>query len=438
MEAELYCVAWELHNAGFSVVPSGGGEKHKSPLVDWKEYQHRQPSDTELHTWQDQLRPQLWGIVTGDVVVFDTDQAVTAALFEAAGLTPHVRTPRKGGHYYFRSPGHHVKTVAGILPGLDVRGDGGFVNVAGHNHAGEYQILKMPSPDNLYDWSQVPPAVLEALNAPQKAVSKGETPAIPEGQRNATLTSFAGSMRRRGMTEDAIAAALLETNAGQCAPPLPEDEVRGIAASVARYPPDNGNVTISNNVTTGGGVGYIERDTSDSRTNRDKNVTDSVTPGVTPFEGLSDRVLAWVKATSGWWAADELDRDLGISGKDKENRRQILHRFKEQGIVEQHPKVNKHWRYVNKAVTRIDFKSASSARALAVRWPMGIEKKVNLFPGNLAVVAGAQEAGKTALLLNFIKMNMERFPIYYLCSENMGGAELRMRLELFTDVRPEE
>jgi hypothetical protein len=44
-------------------------------------------------------------------------------------------------------------------------------------------------------------------------------------------------MRRRGFSEEAIAAALLVENEARCEPPLDEEEVRGIAASVARYAP---------------------------------------------------------------------------------------------------------------------------------------------------------------------------------------------------------
>jgi hypothetical protein len=66
----------------------------------------------------------------------------------------------------------------------------------------------------------------------------GEAPALREGSRNAALTSLAGSMRRRGMSEEAMAAALLEENRLRCRPPLPEDEVRQVARSVARYEPD--------------------------------------------------------------------------------------------------------------------------------------------------------------------------------------------------------
>src|SRR5882724_3125097 len=61
--------------------------------------------------------------------------------------------------------------------------------------------------------------------------------AISEGHRNTTLASFAGTMRRRGMSKPAIEAALLEENVQRCTPPLPEAEVRGISMSIARYAP---------------------------------------------------------------------------------------------------------------------------------------------------------------------------------------------------------
>jgi hypothetical protein len=62
---------------------------------------------------------------------------------------------------------------------------------------------------------------------------------ILKGERNKTLTSLAGSMRRRGMSENAILAALSEENRRRCSPPIEDDEVKQIAASVAKYTPSN-------------------------------------------------------------------------------------------------------------------------------------------------------------------------------------------------------
>lgn len=52
--------------------------------------------------------------------------------------------------------------------------------------------------------------------------------------RNNTLTSLAGSMRRHGTDEETIKLALIEHNKS-FPKPLDEDEVKGIAASVAKY-----------------------------------------------------------------------------------------------------------------------------------------------------------------------------------------------------------
>ncbi len=60
---------------------------------------------------------------------------------------------------------------------------------------------------------------------------------IPSGQRNRELTSLAGTMRRRGMGEQEIFAALEVTNRLRCTPPLKVEEVRRTVHSVAQYAP---------------------------------------------------------------------------------------------------------------------------------------------------------------------------------------------------------
>jgi hypothetical protein len=66
---------------------------------------------------------------------------------------------------------------------------------------------------------------------------------IPTGQRNRTLASLAGSMRRRSMRAEEILAALLVVNQHRCDPPLSEDEVAKIAQSIGSYPPASGEFT---------------------------------------------------------------------------------------------------------------------------------------------------------------------------------------------------
>jgi hypothetical protein len=65
----------------------------------------------------------------------------------------------------------------------------------------------------------------------------GPIPDAITHHRNNTLTSLGGTMRHRGMSEEAIYAALAVVNAERCVPPLDDDEVGRIARSAARYEP---------------------------------------------------------------------------------------------------------------------------------------------------------------------------------------------------------
>ncbi len=453
---DIYPVVWKLHTLGYSLIPSGGGDTGKAPRVPWARYQDQQPTDTELHTWQDSLRPKLWGIVTGKVVVFDCDTAEAAKLFEAAGLKPHVRTPRGGSHFYFASPGFPVKTVAGLLPGVDSRGNGGFVNVVGSNGPGAYVLEIMPTPDNLYAWDQLPLAAAEALKAKPKATAEAAEPVgglIPETRRNHTLLSLAGTMRKRGMTQAAIEAALLETNRQQCRPPLTEDEVRKVAASGSRYTPDAtafccGNVALPG-VEQAWDQWLYTRDNNSPPdasfdTERNKSATESAKKAAsseksaTKAPPLIKRVSEWTRDQKGWFSYVDMDRELGIrSDSEKSNRRLIMSRLRVAGEIEQHPKDSRLFRHVDTAVRPIDFKRAGSRTPLDLRWPFGIERMFKCYPGNVIVIAGAPDAGKTAFLLNFVYKNMRDFAIFYQSSE-MGETELASRLELFDGTGLEE
>ncbi|NCZ52815.1 MAG: hypothetical protein EBY81_02800 [Verrucomicrobia bacterium] len=84
--------------------------------------------------------------------------------------------------------------------------------------------------------------------------------------RNNALASLAGSMRRRGMTQPEIEAALLATNASRVDPPLDDDDVRRIAKSVSRY-------EVADEV-----LKMVERGQSDPVYGGDAGTNDTLTP----------------------------------------------------------------------------------------------------------------------------------------------------------------
>ncbi|MFC1918032.1 bifunctional DNA primase/polymerase, partial [Chloroflexota bacterium] len=223
--------ALKLAQLGYSIIPSGGGEKHKAPLVDWKDYQTTRADEAQLKVWENELHPTLWGIITnGNIAVIDADTPETRAQLQAEIGDPHVSTPRGGAHWYIETTGHPLKTAARVLPGIDVRGVGGFVNIAG----GKYQIIRIPVPEDIIPWYTLPKWILAEVNGSKPKAEIPPGTAVPVGQRNDTLARIAGAMRRQGAGQAAIEAALFNV---VCEVTLPEVEIRAIAASVGRYPP---------------------------------------------------------------------------------------------------------------------------------------------------------------------------------------------------------
>jgi hypothetical protein len=184
-----------------------------------------------------------WIFDVDDPNLFDRFEQETGHSFEFDTLI--VKSSGAKRHYYFK---HNSRSEAmGNFSADDkdgeifsVRGHNAYVVSAGsiHPKTGQpYEVITEPTfgeiptaPDWLTDW-------LLTYSKPSDATKKEKIPeTIPLHSRNKTLTSLAGSMRRRNASESAILAALRETNQ-QCEAPLPEAELAGIAQSIAKYPP---------------------------------------------------------------------------------------------------------------------------------------------------------------------------------------------------------
>jgi len=182
-----------------------------------------------------------YGIIMGKGIgVLDEDIPHAAVELEREyGPLPDtlaVRTSR-GSHRYFLGD---FLTKTGFRTGLDTKGINlnGTVSLAvgpGSLHASgkRYEWVNWGTPIAASsEW-------LVKLLRNGKDGSRSPAPPvegeIPEGKRNSTLLSLAGTMQRRGMAPGAIEAALLEENQCKCRPPLGKREVQAIARGVLRY-----------------------------------------------------------------------------------------------------------------------------------------------------------------------------------------------------------
>lgn len=156
-------------------------------------------------------------------------------------ITPTSRTGGKGEHYLLKHPenGCHIENdldFAGFA-GIDLKSDGGLIVAPPSRHiSGDdyYWKLNLDTP-----LAPTPNWLLELIkkeSTPErKAATVGKV--IPNGRRVKTLISLAGTMRKRGMEEPAILAALEAMNQTQCETPLPDSKIRDIAKSYGKYPP---------------------------------------------------------------------------------------------------------------------------------------------------------------------------------------------------------
>jgi hypothetical protein len=248
--------AWnDLYRRGFSLLPSD--PQTKRALVPWKEYQTERASIPTIQQWGREWPDCNPGIITGRVSgigVLDSDGTNGQRSIIALGVlpeTPRVATAR-GHHYYFAYPDislqQRVITKAGIAPGLDMRGDGGYVVGPGGLHSTGVIYSWEVSPDDmpfalLPDWlasiviTDTPDPLLTArpLYVPvpeQQGVDRGRKYAlaalagevrkvadVPDGQKHDQLLrsacALAGFTAAGLLSEQEIEAALFDAIANR-------------------------------------------------------------------------------------------------------------------------------------------------------------------------------------------------------------------------------
>jgi len=179
--------------------------------------------------------------IDGEGNAWLTNEPAKLAEFDSA---PVSLTPHGGRHHFFRQPAGRAwrNTVGKIAEHVDTRARGGYVLVAPSVVEGtpyrwqEEHELSVP-PHKLPE----PPAwLVDLLDASSITITRTIAGAniIPQRQRNDTLARLAGALRRIGLSQAEIFAALRQVNADRCAPPLEQREVERVAASIARYEPN--------------------------------------------------------------------------------------------------------------------------------------------------------------------------------------------------------
>lgn len=205
-----------------------------------------------IHGWWTRWPDANVGVATGGgLVVLDLDPrhggddgfTDLRARLGALPDTVEAITGSRGRHIYLRVPeGVEIRNSAGVLaPGVDVRGEGGYVVAAPSTHSsGGTYGWELSSRPGEVEVATLPPAWLAAMvlkPSEPRVLPGADGQAIGEGGRNETLFRRACSMRAAGFDAAAILAAITAENATRCSPPLDAAEVRGIVERAAKYQP---------------------------------------------------------------------------------------------------------------------------------------------------------------------------------------------------------
>jgi len=156
---------------------------------------------------------------------------------------------------------------------------------------------------------------------------------------------------------------------------------------------------------------------------------------------LTEKTREWILVSTGSFTVREICHVLGFIRKEDAKERNVIrqevHRLKKGGIIESFGERNDVYRLLVKELEPMDFKNAPTS-PLDITWPLMEEEPMfDIYSGNLAIIAGNFNAGKTAYLLAFTRLNMDKFKINYYSSE-MGSSELRLRLQHFEGITLEE
>jgi len=240
---------------GWSVLPLRHREKR--PLLRWEDLQQARTDAATVAQWFAHWPNANIGIVTGEIsnlIVLDVDPkhggddslSELERRFGALPETVEAQTGGGGRHLYFAHPGSLVPNRVGLMQGIDLRGDGGYIVAPPSLHpSGQlYAWAPKRSPDEIAPaalprWLLFARSVSASPGSGRIGRSLGEWrrlvhEGVPEGERNTTIASLTGHLLWHGVDAQVALELMLAWNRLRCRPPLDDEEVARVVASVTR------------------------------------------------------------------------------------------------------------------------------------------------------------------------------------------------------------
>jgi len=165
--------------------------------------------------------------------------------------------------------------------------------------------------------------------------------------------------------------------------------------------------------------------------NTEPNMETEQGQGEVQKKSITNDFRIWFENCEGSFSLSQIYADLYATTRQERNAiQQDLHRLLEKGKVERLRKQGE-YRKIKCNVEKILMPSVKPI-PLPILFPCNIENYLKTYRGNVIVIGGSPNSGKTAYCLNVAKLNMDRFKVNYISSE-MRGEEIYERLEGFQE-----
>lgn len=150
------------------------------------------------------------------------------------------------------------------------------------------------------------------------------------------------------------------------------------------------------------------------------------------YFNLAQEIREFVLSSNGIFLSSDVTKCLQVSSRrDRQHVSNTLGRLVDEGLIERYGKKNGCFRKIDKDIEIIDWKK-NQGDELDISLPLSLNELVKIYPKNIIIIAGMSNAGKTALLLNIVGLNLDKHKdrMNYFSSE-MGACELKTRLIKF-------
>ena len=249
-------VAFSHHAEGRRIISV---KQNKRPyLIGWDEYLERQQTEAEL---RQQFSNGGYGLAlvlhpACPFGVLDHDGKHAKEAWQTTGieLPETARNISRSGydHLFFRMPANTPpelkRGIRLVETACDCKDNEGNPKPCGVDFLVNGYVIMPPTPGYREDPDHplesaalLPQAVIDLAIEKQRAEKERPTGdadgKVNHGKRKATACSLAGTMRKRGMSLEAIRAALKADSDARFNPPLDDDEIEDIMKSAAEWEP---------------------------------------------------------------------------------------------------------------------------------------------------------------------------------------------------------